>query len=96
MGKYIITRQAELDIDEILAYIAADSLDAALSFNVRLTELFEMLAANSKAGVERSELKEDLRSFPQGNYLIFYRRWAGNVAIVRVIHGARHLEEIFI
>lgn len=93
MGKYIITRQAEQDIDEILVYIAADNLDAALSFNDRLTHLFEMLADNTKAGRERPELKEDLRSFPEGNYLIFYRRWAGN-AIVRVIHGARDLDEI--
>lgn len=95
MGKYMITRQAEQDIDEILVYIAADNLDAALSFNDRLTDLFEMLADNTKAGRERPELKEDLRSFPEGNYLIFYRRWAGNLAIVRVIHGARDLDEIF-
>jgi hypothetical protein len=30
-----------------------------------------------------------------GNYLIFYRLWAGKVAITRVIHSARDLEEIF-
>lgn len=95
MAKYIITRQAQGDIDEILAFIAADNLDAALSFSDRLTHLFEMLADNSEAGRERPELKEDLRSFPEGNYLIFYRVWAGNVAIVRVLHGARDLEEIF-
>lgn len=95
MAKYIITRQAQGDIDDILAYIAADNLDAALSFNDRLTHLFEMLADNTKTGRERPELKEDLRSFPEGNYLIFYRTWAGTAAIVRVIHGARDLEDIF-
>ncbi len=95
MPKYTITRRAEKDIDEILIYIAADNLDAALVFNDRLTELFEMLADNEKAGRERPELKEDIRSFPQGNYLIFYRSWAGNIAIVRVIHGARDLDEMF-
>lgn len=41
-----LTRQAEQDIDEILAYIAADNLDTALSFNDRLTQLFETLANN--------------------------------------------------
>ncbi len=95
MARYIITGQAEQDIDEILVHIAADNFDAALSFNDRLTHLFEMLADNTKAGRERPELKEDLRSFPEGNYLIFYRTWAGNIAIVRVIHGARDLQEIF-
>lgn len=95
MGKYIITRQAEYDIDEILIYIAADNIGAALSFNDRLTHLFEMLAENPNAGRERPEIKEDLRSIPEGNYLIFYRKWAGNIAIVRVLHGARDLDEIF-
>ena len=95
MPKYIITRQAQEDIDEILVYIAADNLDAALLLNDRLTNLFGMLADNSRIGRERPELKEDLRSFPEGSYLIFYRRWAGQIAIVRVIHGARDLDEIF-
>ena len=54
-----------------------------------------MLADNTKIGRERPELNEDLRSFPEGNYLIFYRRWIGQIAIVRIIHGARDLDEIF-
>lgn len=95
MAKYLITREAQADIDEILIYIAADNLDAALSFNDRLTHLFEMLANNAKAGRERPELKEELRSFSEGNYLIFYRSWAGKLAIVRVLHGARDLDEVF-
>lgn len=95
MAKFIISDQAEKDIDEILIYIAADNLDAAIAFNDHLTRLFEMLAENNEAGRERPELKEDLRSFPEGNYLIFYRLWAGNVAIVRVLHGARDLDELF-
>ena len=95
MGKYIITREAEEDIDKILAYIASDNFDAALSFYARLIDLFEMLADNSKAGRQRTELKEGLRSFPEGDYLIFYRGWAGKIAIARVIHGARDMDELF-
>jgi Plasmid stabilization system protein len=95
MGRYLITPRAQEDIDEILTHIAADNLDAALSFNDRLTHLFEMLADNTLAGRARPELKEDLRSFPEGNYVIFYRPWAGKVAVVRVIHSARDLDEMF-
>lgn len=54
-----------------------------------------MLAGNPKAGRERLELKEGLRSFPEGNYLILYRSCAGKIAIVRVIHSARDLDEMF-
>jgi toxin ParE1/3/4 len=95
MPKYIIPHEADEDISEILAYIASDNFSAALAFYDRLIDLFEMLADNANAGRGRPELKEDIRSFPEGNYLIFYRLWAGKIAIVRVIHGARDLEEIF-
>ena len=95
MAKYIVTREAEDDIDEILAYIAVDNFAASLSLYDRFIELFEMLADNPRAGRERSELKEGIRSFPDGNYLIFYRIWAGKVSIVRVLHSARDLDELF-
>ena len=81
-------------VNEILLFISADNVEAAIAFNERLTNRFEMLANNPKSGWERSEIKQDLRSFPEGNYLVFYREWAGIVAIVRVLHGARDLDEI--
>lgn len=95
MARYIISSQAEQDIYEILSHIAKDNIDAALDLNGRLIEIFKMLAENKKAGRERPELNEGLRSFPDGNYVIFYRQWAGNIAIVRVLHGARDLDELF-
>ncbi len=95
MGKYMITDSAKEDIEEILVYIAGDNLAAALALDSRLTKLFEMLADYNEAGRERSELENGLRSFPHDSYSIFYRRWAGDVTIVRVVHGARDLDEIF-
>lgn len=95
MTKPIITPEAEEDIDEILAYIALDDFEASVAFFARLTDRFETLAANPKAGRERPDVSEGLRSFPFSNYLIFYRVWAGKVAITRVIHSARDLDEIF-
>ena len=49
MAKYMISRQAELDIYEILLYIAKDNIDAALDLNGRLIEIFKMLADNQEA-----------------------------------------------
>jgi toxin ParE1/3/4 len=94
MAKVIVTRKAEDDIDEILAYIAADNFAASLGLYDRFIELFEMLADNPKAGRERFDLKEGIRSFPEGNYQIFYRIWAGNISITRVLHCARDLDEL--
>lgn len=95
MPDYIITPEADEDIDEILRYIAEDNLEAAVAFSDRLTNLFGLLAANKKIGRERPEIEQKLHSFPLGNYLVFYREWAGKIAIVRVLHGARDLDEIF-
>jgi toxin ParE1/3/4 len=93
---YLITEPAEADIDEILSYIADDNLTAALSVYDRFIHCFEMLAQTPKAGRERLEFTHDARSFPEGNYLIFYRIINTNdVEILRVLHGARDLDEIF-
>ncbi len=55
-----------------------------------------MLAQTPKAGRERKELRHDARSFPEGNYLIIYRIiLSDDVEILRVLHGARDLDEIF-
>ena len=95
MPKYLITNQADKDIDEIVDYIASRNMAAAISLDRSFYDVFEILADNPEAGRERPELREDLRSFPCGSYIVFYRLWAGNVLIVRIVHGARDLEEIF-
>jgi toxin ParE1/3/4 len=95
MPSYSLSREARQDIDEILIFIAVDNLDAAISFNDHLDNVFLMLGDNPKAGRERPELNDGLRSFPLGNYLVFYRIWAGKISITRVLHSARDLDELF-
>lgn len=95
MAKAIITPEAEEDIDQIIAYIAIDNPDASAIFYDRFIHFFETLAANPRAGRERDELGEGLRCFPVGSYLVFYRFWAGEIAITRVVHAARDLDELF-
>ncbi len=94
MAKFIVTREAESDIDEILTYISEDDFEAALNLYDRFLDLFRIIADNPAAGRERTELQAGLRCFPYRNYLIFYRRWAGIVAITRVVHGARDVDEL--
>lgn len=95
MGKFIVTSEAEGDLLAIALYIARDNIDAAISHNRRFYEIFQMLADNPAAGRERAEIEAGSRSFPEGSYQIFYRIWAGKVAISRVINAARDLDEIF-
>ena len=95
MNRYIVTARAEIDITEILLYIAADNPDAALQLKDRFDEVFEMLLVNPRAGRERAEISSGLRSFPVGNYLVFYRLWASDIGIIRLTHAARDLDAIF-
>lgn len=95
MPNYSLSKQARQDIDEILMHIAADNVDAAERFNNTLEELISMIGDSPMSGRERPDLKEGMRYFPTGSYLVFYRIWAGRVAIVRVLHSARDIDEIF-
>jgi len=63
-GEILRRPQARLDLIDIWNYIADDNEAAA----DRLLDRIEQ----PKAGRERAELAPGLRSFPVGNYLLFY------------------------
>lgn len=83
--------QAEIDLTAIWDYIAADNLRAADTLLDRIDAIFDMLAETPFAGRERSELRTGLRSFPVGNYLIFYVPTPDGVEVVRVMHGRQDI-----
>ena len=62
-----------------------DALDAAC----------ELLAEHPLIGRLRPALPEGVRSFPLGNYLIFYVPAADGIDVVRVIYGGRDLPGAF-
>ncbi|KYH02230.1 type II toxin-antitoxin system RelE/ParE family toxin [Bradyrhizobium sp. DOA1] len=79
--------QADRDLDSIWDFIASNSIRAAEKQIARIGEIFEMIVDNPLAGRERRELRMGLRSFPVGNYVIFYIPLTDGVEIVRVMHG---------
>jgi toxin ParE1/3/4 len=95
MVKYVITEPAEEDLREIAFYIADDNIDVAFSMLDRFTECFEMLASMPQSGRRRDELEPNLRSFPEGNYVVFYREISEKIEIIRVLHGSRDIDRIF-
>jgi toxin ParE1/3/4 len=86
---------AELDLLEIWDYIADDSLDRADDFLDRIEEKLRLLARNSGIGRRREELFLGLRSFPVGNYVVFYQAVEDGIDVIRILHGSRDIEEIF-
>jgi toxin ParE1/3/4 len=51
-----------------------------------------MLVENPLAGRVRLDLGANLRSFPIGNYVIFYVPIPDGVEVVRVMHGRQDID----
>ena len=92
---YRLTRQARRDVLDIWRYIAKDNEPAADRFVDLLTHYFKLLGDNPRAGRRRDQLRRGYRSFPVGEYLIFYRIMKPGVCIMHVVHGRRDLEALF-
>jgi toxin ParE1/3/4 len=58
----------------------------------RIERAFDMLAQRPFAGRARGELVHGLRSFPVGNYLIFYVIVIDGIEVVRVMHGRQDID----
>ena len=95
MKRAIFAPAAEADLEAIYDYIATDNAVAAATLVTRLEDLATRLAETPGIGRARTELLPDLRSFPFGNYVLFYRPTEGGIEIVRVLHGARDVPVIF-
>lgn len=87
--------QAQADIDEIWQFIAQDDLSRADSFIDLIEDRCRLLAENPLMGRDRSQLAAGLRSFPVGNYIIFYIPLPNGIELVRVLNGARDIDALF-
>jgi toxin ParE1/3/4 len=86
--------QAEQDLIEIYQHISRDNPPAAEKLVRAVNAKCETLARSPMIGRARPELREELRSFPYGAYLILYRIIDDGVEIVRVVHAARNLDDL--
>lgn len=95
MTQLRISPRAREDLLEIWSYIAEDSEENADGFIDKIHETMELLAGQPGLGRHRDELAPGIQSFPVGRYIIFYRVLSNAIEIVRVLHGARDIENIF-
>ena len=87
--------QAFRDLQEIWVYVAERSPQAANRLIDTFNAKCQALAESPGIGMKRDDLLMGLRSFPVGNYLVFYRQIEEGISIERVIHGARQIEDLF-
>ncbi|MCA2708611.1 MAG: type II toxin-antitoxin system RelE/ParE family toxin [Microcystis sp. M015S2] len=95
MSLILRSPQAKLDLKGIWFYIANDNRQRADAFLRKLDEKIKNLANTPYMGRNRDELMLNLRSFPVGSYVIFYRPIEEGIEVIRVLHSARDIEDIF-
>lgn len=84
-----ISPAARHDLAAIWEYISRDNEEAA-------TDLLQSLAELPGLGKSRDiDLAKGLRSYPVGRYVIYFRMRNSKLELVRVIHSARDLTEMF-
>lgn len=92
--KLLITSTAELDLEEIEAYISSDNPAAADRFLEKLGERFKLIAEMPGIGRRRDNYAHGARSISEGDYVIIYRVRKKVLEILRVLHGARDPERV--
>jgi toxin ParE1/3/4 len=93
VAKVNLSKQAEIDLDEIWFNIASNNPGAADRMLDRLAHHMSILEEFPEMGPARPDLGEGARVLVEGNYIVIYKQASGAVEIVRVMHGARDLSE---
>jgi antitoxin ParD1/3/4/toxin ParE1/3/4 len=92
MTGYVLSVDADSDLDEIWEYIAADNIDAADRWIGKLFDAFEALARTPGIGHRREDLTDyPVLFWPVGSYLILYRAEHRPIEIVAVTQAQRDI-----
>jgi toxin ParE1/3/4 len=93
---HLLALRARSDLDDIWEYITVESGSEAVADRLidSITDRFDLLANWPRLGRARDDLRLGLRSYPVGDYIIFYRVQRRDVIIQRVLHARRNIERL--
>jgi toxin ParE1/3/4 len=95
MKRFILTKRAKQDINEIWDYIAGDNIGAADRVLNALEQAMVQIARNPGIGHSREELTDKQhRFFLVYSYLIVYREKTRPLQVIRVLHAGRDLRSL--
>jgi toxin ParE1/3/4 len=94
MARYTKRPKAEADLLEIWLHVAQDSPRAADRLLDRIETQCRLLADNPRLGRARPDVAPEARAWIVGRYLLLYRERDDGIEVVRVVHGARRVEQI--
>lgn len=92
MTRYALSADAVLDLEEIVDFVAADSVEASRRVLGDLLAAMNQLAEMPRMGHVRPEVAEgDIRFWVVHSYLIAYRAEVEPIQVLRVVSGYRDL-----
>ena len=92
-GRIVFSARAIRDLDAIGDYVAARSNEERAEWFLRSVDEKILLHANIPLGGQlRDALRPGMRSFPVGNYVVFYRPLKDGIRVLRILHASRDLE----
>jgi plasmid stabilization system protein ParE len=97
-ARFVLTRNAIDDLDEIWNYIAQDDRDAANRVESAIFAALATLARHPLIGSKRSELTPllvrfwPIAKFP--NFIVVYRPETRPLEIIAVLHGKREIARL--
>lgn len=95
MMPVVFSPQAEMDVEDIADFIAADNPSHATRFVQELRAHCDRIGLMPTAYRARPELGATLRSCSHGRYVIFFTHTDTQLRIERVLHGARDIGALF-
>lgn len=98
MSRYVLTDEAKQDLLDIRQYLREEAgVRVALAVVRKITEAFLFLSRTPGAGHSREDLTTDAVKFwSVYSYMIVYNPTSRPIEIVRMLHGARDLENILL
>ena len=92
---YRLTPEAQANVEEICAFIAESSVDAALRVIDAFERAFRLLAGTPEIGHRREDLTaRPVKFWTVYSYLIVYDPASVPLTVVAVLHGAQDVERV--
>ena len=97
MSRIVRTPIARQDLKGIGRHIAAESgsRDVALRFLDAVQRKIATYAGQPELGERRPDLGTEVRCFPVGSYVVFYRPHKNGIEVLRVLHGSRDIPSVW-
>ncbi|PVV06219.1 MAG: hypothetical protein B6D77_16380 [gamma proteobacterium symbiont of Ctena orbiculata] len=91
--RYKFTDKAERDLEDIIDYTVQEwGVSQANTYLDGLESRAQLLAENPDLGMARETLIERLLSFPYESHILYYKKQARGIMILRVLH--QHMDPV--